>query len=906
MILNSYAEFTPSKSVLFDTATVLVVNASCYGLQNGSITITATGDNGPYQFSIDSGINWSVNNVFTNLTAGEYDVIVLNNGASVVIDTAIILSQPNVIAVIWDITPVTCHGLSDAVIVMTVTTQFSPHTFLWNTGATTQNLQDIPAGNYAVTVTNSNGCIVNHSMSIDDPDTLILSSTQTDIVCSYDLGSVNLSDTGGVLPYSYFWSNGAQTQDVTDLTAGTHTVTVTDHNNCNVVHLVTISQPPSFLTVGGIVTNVSCNGMSDGEVLITVTGGLSSYTINWSNDSTGLTNTNLVAGIYTVTVSDQNNCHDTVDFQIVEPAALAVIPTVSNPLCFFDVNGAVNITVSGGTQNYSYTWENNGSIISTNEDIANLASGVYYLTIQDANNCLLADSFTLSQPPALQISSAITSVTCKGGSDGAVQATISGGTGIYIQYFWYNSQNQVVGVMPSVSGLQAGNYSFSVTDNNNCVLTENFTITEPGIQTNFFISHLTCNGAGNGAIDLLVSNDTSAHLFLWSNNAVTEDITNIDAGMYSITVTYNSICSIIDSVLISEPPPGSLTIQSSHGFEVCGFSGLTLTAQAGFVSYLWSTGATTQQLAVSDTGFYSVIGRDVNQCIFTDTVYISLRTAPDTQIICMATVDTSSQKNVLIWTPDNDPAIVYYNIYKETETPDDFVVAGTVSSLNAGYFSDNASSPAINNERYKITAVDSCENESDLSTAHKTIFLDISSTVPANSLAIGWFDTYEGFDYSQYEIYRSADSSPFETIDVLSYMTLSYTDYNVPANALNVCYRVAAIMSSGNCTTGTHSYSKSFSNNACYEFPNTINKYEWEEGLDISPNPLTTEATIRIKNYDNETYSLIVKDITGKTVSIIENIKDGAFIFQKNNLLSGMYFLELRGVKNYFGKIVIE
>ncbi|WP_276505100.1 SprB repeat-containing protein, partial [Terrimonas pollutisoli] len=233
------------------------------------------------------------------------------------------------------------------------------------------------------------------SVTITQPAAaLALTSSKVDVLCFGNAtGSVDLTVNGGTTPYTYVWSNGASTQDITALVAGIYSVTVTDANNCTATISVTITQPAAALALTSSKVDVLCFGNATGSVDLTVNGGTAPYTYVWSNGASTQDITALAAGTYTVTVTDNNNCTATTSITIGQPAAaLALSEAHVNVLCFGNATGSVDLTVNGGTAPYTYVWSNGAST----QDITALVAGTYSVTVTDANNCTATTSVTIT------------------------------------------------------------------------------------------------------------------------------------------------------------------------------------------------------------------------------------------------------------------------------------------------------------------------------------------------------------------------------------------------------------------------------------------------------------------------------------------------------------------------------
>jgi len=250
----------------------------------------------------------------------------------------------------------------------------------------TQDLVNVPAGSYTVTITDGNLCTTQASATVSQPSAALdASATATDVKCfGESTGAVDLTVTGGTAPYTYLWSNGATTEDLVNIVAGTYTVTVTDANLCTVTASATVSQPSAALDVSATVTDVKCFGESTGEVDLTVTGGTAPYTYSWSNGATTEDLVNIVAGVYTVTVTDANLCTAITTVAVSQPeSALSGTTSVTDVGCFGESTGEVDLTVTGGTAPYTYLWSNG----AMTQDLVNVPAGSYTVTITDGNLC---------------------------------------------------------------------------------------------------------------------------------------------------------------------------------------------------------------------------------------------------------------------------------------------------------------------------------------------------------------------------------------------------------------------------------------------------------------------------------------------------------------------------------------
>ncbi|HOY32634.1 MAG TPA: SprB repeat-containing protein [Bacteroidales bacterium] len=419
----------------FDTKTVIIVcnlkvstsvTNPCYDQPNsGAITMTFTNGTGPYVYQ------WSRNGggtgtgtlttppyVISGLAAGTYSVTVTaENGAGcpVTFTSVLISTTPFVITA----TPVnvSCYGGNDGEVKITVSGGVIPYTFLWNDNATTQNRGNLTAGTYSVTITDSRGCIGTDSSTVTQPDTsIIIIPGVTHLDCyGSNNGAIALTVSGGTPPYNYLWSNGSTSKDLTGLAAGTYTVTVTDANNCTQAYTnISVNQPTDSVNIGETHTNVLCYGGSTGSIDISVTGGTAPYTYSWTGPGSYTSYTEdpsgLFAGNYLVQVTDSKNCTASLQVVITQPGQLALTFVKTDPTCPPDPpaappdpptvppvysNGSINLTVSGGTSPFTFSWTGPNGFTSTLEDLSGLPAGIYTVLVTDTNGCTATISATL-------------------------------------------------------------------------------------------------------------------------------------------------------------------------------------------------------------------------------------------------------------------------------------------------------------------------------------------------------------------------------------------------------------------------------------------------------------------------------------------------------------------------------
>jgi subtilisin-like proprotein convertase family protein len=497
-----------------------------------------------------------------------------------------------------------------------VTYSWSPVTGLSNASIANPVANPTSTTTYIVTVTdNVTGCTATDDVTVTVNPLPVITKTITDPTCvPGNDGSIDITVTGNA-PYTYSWSTGATTEDVSGLGFGTYTVTVTDANLCSATDVTTLAIPG--FTVSGVVTDVTCNAGNDGEIDITASGGTSPYDYSWSNSSTIEDLTGLTAGTYTVTVTDDNGCTVTGSYTVNEPTAITVSGVVSNADCNGNATGGVDITVSGGTPGYSYTWSNT----ATSQDISLVAAGTYTVTVQDNNACTVTASYTVTEPAAISVTHSSNNVSCFGLSDGSIDITTSGGTTPY-DYLWNTSATT-----EDLGGLVANTYTVTVTDDNGCTLSYSVVITEPTALTHTITSsNVLCFGETSGSAEVFPTGGTTPYNYLWSNGGTTANV-SLGAGTYTVTITDDNGCTNTNSVTITQPLLLTASIPDYDDVTCHNANNGSATAVGGFgtpgYSYAWSNGATTSTVNGLDGGIYTVTITDNNGCTATASVTIS-------------------------------------------------------------------------------------------------------------------------------------------------------------------------------------------------------------------------------------------------------------------------------------------
>ncbi|MEK7414289.1 MAG: hypothetical protein AAB263_13320, partial [Planctomycetota bacterium] len=481
--------------------------------------------------------------------AGNYVILVTNTttGCTANDNTTVTLTPAPTVS-IPVVTHVTCNGSNNGSATASGSSGGGSYAYLWSNGANTAQASNLAAGTYTVTLTDADGCTATASVSITQPAVLLANASVTnETVPGANDGSATANPTGGTPAYNYLWSTGATTQTITGLAPGNYSVTVTDANGCTKSESVSVqSSVCTGFGVSIVFTNPSCNNGSNGSATASPSGGTAPFTFAWSNGATTATTSNLAAGTFTVTVSDENGCQITGNVTLTEPPALtSSVAQQSNVLCNGDSTGTATIAAAGGTAGYNFAWSNSASGATQN----NLPAGAYTITTTDANGCTTTISVNITQPAALAGILTSANETSVGANNGTASVATSGGVAPY-SYMWSNGAST-----SNITNLSPGQYCVSVTDANGCVFTGCATVQAFNcgpISATVGGENITCFGAADGQATV-VTNGFTNPVYLWSNSSTGATIGSLLAGTYSVTVSDDFNCTASASIEITQP-----------------------------------------------------------------------------------------------------------------------------------------------------------------------------------------------------------------------------------------------------------------------------------------------------------------------------------------------------------------
>ena len=611
------------------TISVAQVNDSCFGLSDGSITLTPSGGTTPYAIPLwlDLAVGYTRNNLPANTYYyGDSDA----NGC---LDTGrVIITQPAQLVVDTISThQISCFGGNDGTITLGVSGGTHPYTYVWpQAAAITDSLGvNLASGTYTTYVTDAHGCRDSITDVISQPARLVPAVALLDSVsCSGGTnGGVTISATGGTSPYT-FALDGSGTYQVsgvfTGLSSGTHTVTVKDAHGCDSTISFTIYQPTPVVPAITYSRNVSCAGSCDAAIRASATGGIPPYTFSKDGVTFSVVDsfTSLCAGSYVITVKDAFGCTQTINENITQPDSLKL--TVSNttqPSCYGGGNGQISVAVTGGTPGYLYSID-----LGTPQFtgiFTGLSAGLHIIGVGDSHLCLDTIHVLLGQPAQLVADTISTqSISCFGGNNGAITIGVSGGTYPYT-YVWPQAPaiTDSLGIL-----LTAGADTIYITDAHGCRDTVTATLTQPNRLAPFVVTldSVSCYNGSNGAVTVNALGGTSPYTYALDTATTFGSsgvFTGLDSGTHTVTVKDAHGCDSTLSFFIYQPtlliPAITYTRNASCSGSCNG--AIALSATGGTAPYTYSKDGISYQAADSFTalcaGHDTLFVRDAKGCI---------------------------------------------------------------------------------------------------------------------------------------------------------------------------------------------------------------------------------------------------------------------------------------------------
>ncbi len=468
----------------------------------------------------------------------------------------------------------TCPGDCDGTVTVDVDCVDAPCTTTWydvlgNELGADATLNDLCAGLYLALITNASGCITIDTAFVLSPDPILANLSTTPVTCFGDCdGTATVDPSGGIGPYTIEWvpepPNGQGGTQALQLCAGTSEVIITDAVGCSITQGVLILSP-DLITAGEVLTPPTCQGDCNGSIVLSPQGGTGPYSYVWDPVPPNGQGSNgafdLCAGEYAVTIADVNGCMGAFEFTLIDPVELVADIALTHNGCFGVCEGTATADVSGGVPGYTLTWFDPDGLPFAQDvmQVTGLCGGTYLLVVTDAVGCVLQQSITITEGQAIESGLIFSHETCFGPCDGSASISPAGGDGGPYTVLWQPGDPVGQGT-DQVSGLCAGEWSVTITDNAGCDTTETFLILPyETILDNAVVSDVVCGGECTGGVLLIPTGGLGAYDINWSpepgNGQGTNNATGLCAGAWSVTIADAVGCAETFNYVITEPPP---------------------------------------------------------------------------------------------------------------------------------------------------------------------------------------------------------------------------------------------------------------------------------------------------------------------------------------------------------------
>ncbi len=509
--------------------------------------------------------------------------------------------------IVFDPETISCFGANDGNIGITVTGGTQPYQYSWTKDGlpftNTEDLTDLGPGDYQISITDSNNCgPIIQSFLIIEPDLLEISLiNQIDVICfGEDTGEISVEVTGGRLNYLYSWvgPNGfiSITQNLNNLFAGTYNLNVTDQSGCIDTLEVELLQNDE-ISIDISITEITCYGANDASITINnISGGISPYSIAWSNFGTGMVQQNLSPGTYFITITDTENCVKVFPILIEEAPNFFISPIITQISCFGEDDASIVLNLVGGLDPVSVNWDDDPS---AGTERNNLGPGTYSVNITDGTPCIIQETFTIFEVAQLQVSANVTNaLDCDDTNSGAINLLIQGGSPPF-DISWSNGAS-----IEDLENIPPGIYYVTITDSNNCEIEANWEVTrfEPLVLN---VETETIFDCENRTVDqtfiAVASGGVPPFQFFWSSGTISgannEIMDTQQNGLVILDVIDSFGCTETYSFNVEIPVLGEPNFSiNSVAFSTYGIYSIldpiqfSNTATGDYISIMWDFG----------------------------------------------------------------------------------------------------------------------------------------------------------------------------------------------------------------------------------------------------------------------------------------------------------------------------
>ncbi|MCE3297026.1 MAG: hypothetical protein K0R65_2740 [Crocinitomicaceae bacterium] len=767
--------------------------------------------------------------------------------------------------------------------------------YVWNNGVTDGVAFTALAATYTVTGTDLNGCENTDQVDINVNALPMVDAGPDQSACENTSFVLNGSGAD-----SYSWDNGVTDglSFIPPVGVTTYSVTGTDANGCENTDDITLTVF-SLPTINATPAVEICQ-----EEELTLNASSSASIVLWYTQSSGGTPIfngtdlqlfSLMADATYYVEAFENGCTSAripVDIT-VNPKPLASL-TSTNSNCGTS-NGTADATISSGTAPFTYYWSSGEQQTLS---VSNLGTGSYYFNVEDSKGCK-AIAVTEIIPTGIAITPTIINPTCAGATNGSINLNVSGISEDLV-YLWSTGHHTT-----NLTNMGAGTYEVTITSESGCVLTSTFTLTEPAVIMNAVSEQRPTCGDNDGQLSVTATTGgTGPYFYSWSNGQTGMNNVNLTYGSYILTTSDQAGCQVQNTYYLSES--GAPLIRGAVTETTCGNPNgaidLDITPGPGdaIASISWSNAATTEDISNLTPGSYTCFLNTTNNCTAVNAWTVNVA-KPMTQEICIVSVDSVTTSNIVVWEKVQTSGISHYNIYRETNQVDEYLLIDTVQFSNLSVFNDVVASPMSRSWRYRISAVNACGVEGELSQPNKTLHLNIFD-LGTSGVEITW-DEYEGNAFSNYILWRYTELNGWEDIATLGTSTLNYTDGTATYTESGLDYMVEIALDEA-CTATTwraQDFNRSRSNKEKGFFKagegtgdysnNGLVEFEQDNiSLNVYPNPFNESINIDLQGTDE--LDLHIYNIQNQLVKST-SCKSGVSNLDLAELSKGVYYIQV-------------
>ena len=592
-------------------------NAAC-GETNGYIQLDS--------LSSDYTFNWSHNELLDhhlaeNLSSGLYSVYAVNAAGCSTDTVSYYISSSNTDLRIQEVAVISasCNESADGSLEVNAVNGVPPYQYEWDdedqqTGNIAQGLRP---GTYTVRVTDATNCSRVKSLTLGQVNPVYISNISKNAPSCPDAmdGSIAITASGGKGNYSYEWSTGDTTSTISGLGSGEYLVTIYDNFVCSDQASITITAPDT-LSAEYLTEKPNCYATSDGQVTLSISGGIPPYTFEWEDGSTLKRRFDLASGNYEVFISDNNNCSLIKNINVPAKDSVSLDYEITSVSCNGGNDGSIRIKSISNANSPKVEWSN-GQIGNT---LRNVSAGFYEANVTDSYGCVTSFEFQVGSPDPLQVvNETITDVLCKNGFNGSIAFDVIGGNGNY-KFNWDDGPRT-----KNRFNLTAGNYKVTVSDDLNCTIERQFSISEPDLLViDYTAASVSCFGNADGFASIEIEGGVSPYQINWSDGASDSIRNDLTAGTHDVIVTDAKNCSESIEVIIPNLNPIRINevIQTIPSCYQGSDGELELDISGGVAPYSvsWSNGKTGASIDSISAGNYQVTITDDNNCQLTELI----------------------------------------------------------------------------------------------------------------------------------------------------------------------------------------------------------------------------------------------------------------------------------------------